>query len=368
MRKAIKKNLIAGVPSAAAKRSKQSRSLCDACVRAKSHRHPRRLRRKKNKKTSLPQSDLQTSVPDLVEDSDEDSDEYDESAIFRGYNRTDVPVGQPRDIAQAQPVSNSISMLFTDVKGPMTPAGTKGEVYAQSFIEGDTKFLRRYYFKNRSECVKNLRHLLENVLSAEGTRLLAYCSDGAPELISRECVKLLAENGSKFLYSPPYTPILNSVVERNHRTTFESCHAMINESGLPKILWVYAAEYSTYIFNCLPTDTSSGYMSPIQARYGLIPDVSRLRRFGCICYCNIPEQTRDKGFVDKAHRCYFLGIDVTTQSYICWVISSNQEKISAHLVFDEVTALKHQPNSLMLTVAAESRNPKDFEYLIGMVY
>ena len=124
-------------------------------------------------------------MPDLVKDSDEDSDEYDESAIFRGYNSTDVPVGQPRDIAQAQPVSNYISMLFTDVKGPMTPAGTKGEVYAQSFIEGDTKFLRRYYFKNRSECVKNLRHLLENVLSAEGTRLLAYCSDGAPELISR---------------------------------------------------------------------------------------------------------------------------------------------------------------------------------------
>ena len=79
-------------------------------------------------------------MPDLTENSDEDSDEYDESAIFRGFNRTDVPVGQPRDVAQAQPISNTISMLFTDVKGPMTPAGTKGEVYAQSFIEGDTKF------------------------------------------------------------------------------------------------------------------------------------------------------------------------------------------------------------------------------------
>ena len=99
-----------------------------------------------------------------------------------------MPVGRPRDIAQAQLVSNTISMLFTDVKGPMMPAGTKGEVYTQSFFEGDTRFLRRYYFKYRSECVKNLRHLLKNVLSAEGTRLLAYCSDGTPELISRQCV------------------------------------------------------------------------------------------------------------------------------------------------------------------------------------
>ena len=76
LRTAIKKNLIAGVPTTAAKKSTQkSRSLCDDCVRAKSHRHPRRIRRKKNKKTSLPQSDLQHSVPALTENSDEDSDE-----------------------------------------------------------------------------------------------------------------------------------------------------------------------------------------------------------------------------------------------------------------------------------------------------
>ncbi len=62
----------------------------------------------------------------------------------------DMPVGRPRDIAQAQPVSNTISMFFTNVKGPWTPASTKGEVYAQSFIEGDTKFLRRYYLKYRT--------------------------------------------------------------------------------------------------------------------------------------------------------------------------------------------------------------------------
>ncbi len=108
-------------------------------------------------------------------------------------------------------------------------------------------------------------------------------------------------------------------------------------------------------------------MSPIQARYCLVPDVSRLRRFGCIYYCNIPAETRDKGFVDKAYRCYFLGIDVTTQSYICWVIDTNQVKISAHVVFDEVTPLK-KPSNLTLQVASESRNPKDFEYLVGMVY
>ena len=57
-------------------------------------------------------------------------------------------------------------------------------------------------------------------------------------------------------------------------------------------------------------------MSPIQARYGLVPDVSRLRRFDCTCYCNTHAESRNKGFVDKVYRCYFLGIDIVTQSYV----------------------------------------------------
>ncbi len=47
------------------------------------------------------------------------------------------------------------------------------------------------------------------------------------------------------------------------------------------------------------------------------------------------------------------------------MISLNQEFFFANLVFDP---LKQQLSNLMLTVAAESRNFKDYEYLIGMVY
>ena len=122
--------------------------------------------------------------------------------------------------------------MFTDLKGPFRTAGMKNEIYAQSFIEGDGNFLRRYYFTFKSSSIENLRHLLEVILKTENTRLMAYCSDGAPELISRGCLKLLADSGSKFLYAPPYTPIQNAVVERSHWTTFESAHAMLNEAGL----------------------------------------------------------------------------------------------------------------------------------------
>ena len=79
---------------------------------------------------------------------------------------------------------------------PFKIPGLKGEIYYQSFIEKSTKYLYQYFFKKKSEAVNNLRHLLEIELKSEGVSLHAYQSDGAKELISKDIVKLLADNNS----------------------------------------------------------------------------------------------------------------------------------------------------------------------------
>ena len=142
---------------------------------------------------------------------------------------------------------------------------------------------------------------------------------------------------------------------------------MLNESGLPAIFWVHAAEYSTYIYNCLPTNTNSGYMSPIQARYGIVPDVSHLRRFGCLCYSHVPTETREKGFVDKSYKCYFLGIDVPTQAYKVWVVDNHEMRISSNVLFDEFAKVKLAEHAVV-PVSSQTGNIKDFGHLVGMVY
>ena len=94
-----------------------------------------------------------------------------------------------------------------------------------------------------------------------------------------------------------------------------------------------------------------GVHVPIQAHYGIVPDVSQCRRFDCIFYCHVPAQTRDKGFVDNAYKCYFLGIDKATQAYLCWVIDLGVERISAHVLFDEVTQIRVQISNFNVPVA-----------------
>ena len=72
--------------------------------------------------------------------------DHDEHALLTRPYVITVPVGQSRDIAKAQPITNTISLIFTDIKGPFKVPGLGGEIYAQSFIEADTKFFTALLF------------------------------------------------------------------------------------------------------------------------------------------------------------------------------------------------------------------------------
>ena len=132
--------------------------------------------------------------------------------------------------------------------------------------------------------------------------------------------------------------------------------------------WCYAVKYAVLIYNHLPTNTAYGYMSPIQAKYNIVPNVSHFRKFGCKCYVHIHREKREKGFVDKAEAAYFLGIDIATQSYVTWIISLNEEKISSNVLFDELAVVTIQPVTSTLQLQPTPKNIKDFLYLLGMIY
>ena len=118
--------------------------MCDPCVRAKSTKY---VRRKKARLSNVSQSNVDDfDAPVMYDDEYDDDDDNDVLDV----DAVEVPVGYPRDIAKAQPVTNTITCMFTDLKGPFATAGLKGEVYAQSYIEERTKYLRRYYFTNKS--------------------------------------------------------------------------------------------------------------------------------------------------------------------------------------------------------------------------
>ena len=197
---------------------------------------------------------------------------------------------------------------------------------------------------------------------------MTYRSDGAKELISSDILKFLASQRTKLTYSPPYTAELNSLIERNYRTTFEMAHAMLLKANLPLIFWEDAVEYASLIFNSVPTTTSSGLMPPITAKYGIIPDLKVFKIFGCIVYVHIPKETRSKGFVDKAYRGFFLGINLKTSTYRGYVIELDKVVDDSSMIFDETMTNQLSNNVGILEFATDSASIKDYMYMIDMIY
>ena len=145
-------------------------------------------------------------------------------------------------------------------------------------------------------------------------------------------------------------------------------HAMLLEAQLPLFFWEDAVEYASLIFNSVPTTTSSGLMPPITAKYGIIPDLKVFRIFGCIVYVHIPKETRSKGFVDKAYRGFFLGINLKTSTYKGYAIELDKVVDDSSVIFDELLKPQLSNNIGILEFAPESASIKDYLYMIDMIY
>ena len=99
-------------------------------------------------------------------------------------------------------------------------------------------------------------------------------------------------------------------------------------------------------------------MSPIQAGYELVLDVSRCRRFECVCYTHVLRKTREKGFVDKDYKCYFLEIHYATQVYLFWNIDMNVEKVKPNVLFDEAHTVTLKLNNVIVPVSQDCKRVK----------
>ena len=321
LRRAIIEGRCKGIPISAAKNCRNP--LCDSCVKAKATRH----------------------------------------SFARARRVRITPRTKP-----LVPLVARVKTMHTDMKGPMSVCGPSGEKYLQIFTDGDTKWRWIKFLKKKSDASKTIRQLIEFDLMRERQSLVEYWADGAPELISEDITTFLAKHGTKVGYSPPYTPELNGVAERSNRTIYEAFFAMWLASNLPCMRWVWAAIYSETITNCLPTDTAFGWMSPFEARYGIVPDLSYFRVFGCVAYVYIADTLRTSTFATKAYKGYFIGINFPQfDRYKVYVPALDKVVESAHVLFDEYFPLVRQEEEYLI-IDPERKSVDDFKYLNGLLY
>ena len=130
-----------------------------------------------------------------------------------------------------------------------------------------------------------------SVILPRNHQLLLYHADGGAELIDQKLKScLLQVFGTRVTWSATDTP------ERKFGTLVgEMALAMLADSGLPKSFWWDLYVYACDITRMMPSRTCCGWMSPAECvPGGLVPNLSRLRRWGCKAYDLIPKADRCK--------------------------------------------------------------------------
>jgi len=77
-------------------------------------------------------------------------------------------------------------------------------------------------------------------------------------------------------------------------------------------------------------------MSPIEAAFGTVPDVSRFRTLGCDCYTILDTEGNDKLLI-KANPSTLLGYTADSLSYRVLIWATGKVANSRNVVFDEET-------------------------------
>lgn len=114
--------------------------------------------------------------------------------------------------------------------------------------------------------------------------------------------------------------------------------AMMADSGLDQQWWAEAALTANYLSNRVPLRGES--MTPFEAFYGLQPNVSHLRVFGCPAWDYTPKQIRRK-MQPRAKQGIFLGYGINQSGYRV----SIDGKVGSYrdVTFDETHGPKDSP-------------------------
>ena len=100
---------------------------------------------------------------------------------------------------------------------------------------------------------------------------------------TRQCLgpfaKFLESSGICAKYTMPGTPQQNGVVDRHNRTLMDMGRSMLNNSSLPKSLWMHALNTAVYLLNRVPSKVV--LKTPFELWKGRKHSLRHLHVWGC---------------------------------------------------------------------------------------
>jgi transposase InsO family protein len=114
-----------------------------------------------------------------------------------------------------------LEIVHTDLVGPITKKGLKGERYFMLLVDDYTRTIVVCFLKNKSEAFENFKIYKKMVENEMDSRIKCFRSDNGGEFTSKEFMDYCNNHGIKMQFSIARKPQQNGVVERKNMTVQE---------------------------------------------------------------------------------------------------------------------------------------------------
>jgi transposase InsO family protein len=248
--------------------------------------------------------------------------------------------------------SAPLELVHMDLCGPLPPSLGKAR-YIATFLDDYSaysvvKLLR--YKSDVYQAVTEVFALLENKIDK---KVKAVRTDNGGEYTSALLASYYKKKGIDPQTTMPYTPQQNGKAERLNRTLMEKTRSMLNETGLPDGLWGEAMMSANYLRNRSPS--ANRVKTPLELMFGVKPDLTNLRVFGCEAFVLIPKQKRTK-LDETSEKGIFIGY--APNGYRILMEDFNTVKESRDVVFNERT---HRTKEIQMPTTDKEDEEEDRE-------
>jgi transposase InsO family protein len=226
-----------------------------------------------------------------------------------------------------------LEIVHTDLVGPTTKKGLKGERYFMLLVDDYTRMTVVFFLKNKSEAFENFKIYKEMVENEMDSRIKCLISDNGGEFTSKEFMDYCNNHGIKRQFSVARTPQQNGVVERKNMTIQEMARTMIMDSKLIDIFWTQAVHTIVHIQNRVMLRNNTD-KTPYELWKGRPANVKHFRVFGSKCYIK-REDGRMGKFDSRVDKGILVGYSSTRKAYKCYNLRLNKVVESINVTIDE---------------------------------
>ncbi|KAJ9520778.1 hypothetical protein QJQ45_007647 [Haematococcus lacustris] len=232
------------------------------------------------------------------------------------------------------PVKRPLALVHSDVCGPFDCPTPSGNLYFVIVLDEYSGLVAVELIRQKSAAAQAIIVCLTELLRQSGHTVKVLRTDRGGEFTGGELQAWLRAEGVIHQQTAPYSPEMNGSAERINRTLEECVRAMTQATGTPKHLWGEALRTAADLHNL--SAVSGKPCTPHELMFGVKPDVSHLRVWGCPAYVHDPMPASKLD--SRSVKGVFVGYERGGKAYRVW--AGGRIYVSKSVVFDEQTVLQ----------------------------